>query len=228
MTLFRIRACVLVIAVLGGGAVLAQQPASSVSVTPSTTGFAEREPRYRLHMEDRLEIKFRMTPDWDQGVSVQPDGFISLLDVGDIHVLGLTLEEVREEILERYSTFLRDPILTVKLVNFAKPYFVVGGEVKTPGRFDFLGQPTASEAIAVAGGFTVGARSTDVYIARRVSKDRVEMKRVNVKMAQNGQPEEDVQLAPGDAIFVPRSTTGKIDRFLSVSRLYYLFRIPVY
>jgi len=135
---------------------------------------------------------------------------------------------VRQEIIRRYAGILHDPVVTVKLTKFNKPYIIVGGEVARPGRLDFQDDLTLSDAIAMAGDFTIRARSTEVMLIRRVSRDMVEVKKVNVKTARNGRPEEDVRLRPGDSIFVPRSKMGKIDRFMSVARVGLYFPIPFF
>lgn len=188
--------------------------------------FAERSPRYRLQATDELEITFRFTPEFNQKVQVQPDGFISLMDVGDLEVTGRTLDAVKAAIIEKYSNTLNKPVVTVKLTNFSKPQFIVGGEVGKPGRYELSGELTLSDAIAIAGGFTVRARESEVLLFRRFSKDMVEVKRVNVKDAQKGKFGEDLRLRASDSIFVPRSTVGQIDRFLSISRLGLYFPVP--
>lgn len=213
---------------LGAPELLADEAAGTAEqISGSEARFASRNPRYRLQLSDELEISFRFTPEFDQAkITVQPDGFISLPDVGDLKVGGLTVDEVRKAIVERYSGILNDPVVTVKLLNFSKPAFVVGGEVVNPGRFDYHDDITMTDAIAMAGGFTVGARTTEVMLFRRISPDTVEAKKVNVKIAQNGRIEEDVQLRTGDSIFVPRSKVGKIERFMSVTRFGLYFPLP--
>ncbi len=194
----------------------------------SAPQFATRSPRYRLQLSDELEITFRFTPEFNQKVTVQPDGFISLQDVGDLYVGGLTLEELTQAIASRYAGILREPVVTVKLTSFAKPFFIVGGEVAKPGKYELQGPLTLSDAVAVAGGFTVGAKTTEVLLFRRFSDELVEVKRVNVKVAQSGAAREDVRLRPGDSIFVPRSRVGKLERFMAVSRLGLYFPVPVF
>mgnify|MGYP005846224427 CR=1 FL=1 len=202
---------------------------SEVGAPAERTGqFASRNPRYQLQLSDELEITFRFTPEFDQKVAVQPDGFVSLQDVGDLHVRGLTLEEVTKAIAAKYSGILHEPVVSVKLTNFSKPFFIVGGEVAKPGKYDLPDPLTLSDAVAVAGGFTVGARTTEVLLFRRFSEELVEVKRVNVKVAQNGQIAEDVRLRPGDSIFVPRSKVGKLERFMNVSRIGLYFPVPVF
>ena len=193
-----------------------------------TARFAPRNPRYRVQLGDELEIKFRFTSEFNQTLKVQPDGFITLLDTGDLKVSDLNIEEIRNAIVKKYEGMLRNPVVTVTLKGFSAPYFIVGGEVTKPGRLDLKGELTVSDAVAMAGGFTIGARSTEVMLFRRVSKDMVEVKKVNVKMVQNGRPEEDMALRPGDSIFVPRSKIGKINRFMSVTRAGLYFPIPTF
>ncbi|MCW5976523.1 MAG: polysaccharide export protein [Bryobacteraceae bacterium] len=188
--------------------------------------FAERSPRYRIQSTDELEISFRFTPEFDQKLAVQPDGFISLLDVGDLEVAGMTVEGARSAIAGKYAAILNKPVITVKLTNFNKPQFIVGGEVGKPGKYELTGDVTLSDAVAIAGGFTPRARENEVLLFRRYSKEMVEVKKVNVKQAQHGKFGEDVRLRPGDSVFVPRSKVGEIDRFLSVTRLGLYFPLP--
>lgn len=201
---------------------------SAAEPADSAAQFASRHPRYRIQLSDELEITFRFTPEFDQKVTVQPDGFISLQDVGDLYVRGLTLEEATRAIAARYGGILREPVVTVKLTSFAKPFFIIGGEVAKPGKYDLQGPLTLSDAVAVAGGFTLGAKTTEVLVFRRFSDELVEVKRVNAKAAQSGALREDMRLRPGDSIFVPRSRVGKVERFMAVSRLGLYFPVPVF
>ena len=60
-----------------------------------TGTFSEHDPRYRLQPTDVLEIHYRYTPEYDQTVTVQPDGLVSLPIVGDLKLQGLTLDQVK-------------------------------------------------------------------------------------------------------------------------------------
>src|SRR3954463_12481462 len=59
------------------------------------------EDRYRLQPGDVLEVQFRYTPEFNQTLTVQPDGYISLEIAGDLKVAGFTIEETREAILRQ-------------------------------------------------------------------------------------------------------------------------------
>jgi polysaccharide export outer membrane protein len=190
-------------------------------------GFASRAPRYRIQTSDVIDVNFRFTPEFNQSVTVQPDGFIALQGTDEVRVQDLTLEEAAKAIGARYKGILHDPAITLVLKDFNKPYFVVGGEVQKPGKFDLRGELTMSDAVAMAGGFTPNAKLEHVYLFRRVSPELAEVKRVNLKdVIGKGKLREDIRLQPNDGIFVGKSAMGKIDRFMSVSRLGIFFPMP--
>src|SRR5438046_8366584 len=68
------------------------------------------EERYRLQPGDVLEVQFRYSPEFNQTITVQPDGYISLEISGDIKVAGMTVEQTRNAILSRAAKRLRDPM----------------------------------------------------------------------------------------------------------------------
>ena len=123
------------------------------TILAQTGGFSEHDPRYRLQPTDVLEVHYRYTPEFDQSVTVQPDGFVTLQIVSDLKVRGLTLEQAKAAILEKANLRLVEPEITLALKDFEKPYFVFGGEVGNPGQFEMRGSVTAVQAIARAGGF---------------------------------------------------------------------------
>ena len=100
---------------------------------------SERDARYRIQPSDILEVHYRYSPEFDQVVTVQPDGFAAFLLAGDLKIQGLTADQAKAAILEKVSQRLKDPEIVLILKEFEKPYFTVGGEVTTPGRFEMRG-----------------------------------------------------------------------------------------
>jgi polysaccharide export outer membrane protein len=161
-----------------------------------------------------------MTPEFNQVVTVQPDGYITLLSAGDLHAEGQTIPELTQSVQSAYRGLLHDPMITIHVKDFEKPYFIAGGEVGHPGKFELRGDITAVEAVAIAGGFTESSKHSEVWVFRRVSNDWVETKSLNVKkMLKAGNLSEDLHLQPGDMLYVPKSTIGKIRRYLPVASL---------
>ena len=213
--------------------VYAQQPAQSAAGVDSASAVAvkgpvdnsgvehpvpaERSPRYRLNRSDVLSLTFALSPEFNQNVTVQPDGFITLQGVGSLNVLGLTLPEAVVAIKNVYSKILRDPIIDIDLTDFQKAYFIVTGQVGKPGQYDLRYDLTVSEAIAVAGGFLPTAK-TQVFLYRRAQTGWVEAKELKMKDFLHGKNvNEDVEMRPGDMIFVPEKTITKIRKYIPYS-----------
>jgi polysaccharide export outer membrane protein len=112
---------------------------------------------------------------------------------------------------------VRDPVVTVALKQFETPYFIAGGEVSKPGRYELRGATTVTQALAVAGGATTRANVSKVLLLRRHAGDRVEVKRINVsRMYAKKDLSEDPLLRPGDSIVVPKSAFGKLAPVMDV------------
>ncbi len=175
--------------------------------------FQVRNPRYKLRKGDSVELDFPLTPTFNQIVTVQPDGYITLHRLGDLWVEGKTLPELTETLRAEYAKILRDPVVTVELKDFEKPYFIAGGEVGHPGKYELRGDTTVAQAVAIAGGFAEHAKHSQVLLFRRVSDDWVEVKQVNMKkMLQQANLREDMHLNPGDMLFVPQTALGKLGK----------------
>ena len=186
-----------------------------------SVSFAERDTRYRLQPTDVVEVHYRYTPEFDQTVTIQPDGFANLQIVGDVKLQGLTLERVKAAILEKASLRLKDPEITLVLKDFEKPYFVVGGEVGSPGKFEMRGQVTAVQAIAMAGGFkNASAKHSQVILFRRAGGDLAKTELLDLKSAMNPAASEPLaDLRSGDLLIVPQNRISKIERFIKWGNL---------
>lgn len=179
-----------------------------------------RNPRYQLTRDDVLALDFALTPEFNQTVMVQPDGYIALRGVGEIHVEGQTVQEATESIRTAYANVLHNPIITIDLKDFEKPYFIAGGQLGHPGKYDLRGDTTVVQAVAIAGGFTENSKHSQVWLFRRVSNDWVEVKMLNVKkMLSNGDLREDLHLRPGDMLYVPQNEFSKVKRFIPVATM---------
>ena len=185
---------------------------------PALTG--ARHPLYRLHKSDIVQIDFTFSPELNQTLTVLPDGFVDLKAVGEISAGGLTISELRDAVRNAYSAILRDPEVSITLKEFEHPFFVAGGQVSHPGKYELRSPITASEAIAIAGGFTEQSKHSQVVLFRRVSEGIVEAQVLNVKaMLASRNLAEDVELKPGDMLFVPQNRISKIRKFLPVASL---------
>jgi len=187
-------------------------PSADVKSAPQ---FQSRNPRYSITAGDTFDVNFELSPEFNQTVTVQPDGFITLKGVGDVHVAGQTVPQLTQTLRNSYDKILNDPLISVVLKDFEKPYFTASGQLNRPGKYDLRGDVTLTEAIAMAGGFTDSAKHSQVLLFRRVNDQWLEAKIFNVKqMMKQGKLGEDPTLRPGDQLFVPKNALSKIKPFI--------------
>jgi len=74
--------------------------------SPSTTP-------YRLEVGDQLQIESLTAPELNRDVEVQPDGTITLRQIGQVPAANRTVEELRVAIDKAYKTIIREPTITV-------------------------------------------------------------------------------------------------------------------
>jgi polysaccharide export outer membrane protein len=207
----RILGVALLVVAFVGGVAFAQSP---------SLGTFGQEQRYTMHPGDVLEIQYRYTPEFNQTLTVQPDGYISLEIGGDLKVEGRSLQQVRSLILAQARTRLASPELTVILKEFQKPYVVVAGEVVQPQKIEIREKLTAIQAVMLAGGFKDSAKSSQILVFRKLNADTAEVKTLNFRtLKRNADLENDLTLQSGDMILVPRNRLSKIERFVRLASL---------
>ena len=176
----------------------------------------QRHPLYRLQPSDVVEIDFVVAPEFNQTLTIQPDGYVMLKDAGMVEAQGLNMAEFSAAVQKAYRGYLHDPQVAVALKDFERPYFIVGGEVGKPGKYELRSDTTVAEAVQIAGGLTQQSKHSQVVLFRRVNDDLMETRLLNLKkMLKDRSLKEDAHLRPGDLIFVPQNSISKIARFVS-------------
>jgi len=191
-----------------------------VAPAQTTPAFHERNPRYKLKRGDTFDIDFALSPEFNQTVAVQPDGYAALKGVGSIFVEGQTIPELTETVKTAYAKTLRNPVVVISLKDFEKPYFIASGQVSKPGKYDLRSNTTVTEAVAIAGGFNDKAKHSQVVLFRPLPSGGYEAKLLNVKkLLASRNLSEDIRLQPGDMLYVPQSAFSKIRPFLPTSSM---------
>jgi polysaccharide biosynthesis/export protein len=196
---------------------------SALLVAGLTTAGAQQlktRPQYQIQPGDVMEVHYRYTPEYDQTVTVQPDGYITLNLVGNVKVSQATVEEARTAIIKQASERLNQPEVSITLKDFQKPYFVVAGQVVSPGKFDMRENTTALQAVMMAGGFKDTAKSSKIVLFRKINSDTAEVKVLDLnKMEKTSSLERDIALQNGDMLLVPQNAAAKFERFMKLTNI---------
>ena len=182
------------------------------------TAFSERDPHYRLQAEDKVEVQYRYTPEYNATAALQPDGYVSLPLIGEVKLAGLTLASAADAIRKQASERLNEPEITVLLKEYVKPFFTVAGEVARPGRVELHGPVSLVEAIALGGGFKDSAKRTQVVLFRKSGNDVAEVKVFDIRRLMSPQGlQEDVPVKSGDVLVIPRNAISRIEPYIKLA-----------
>lgn len=225
--LVRLTACAMAVALaLGGCSSRNSQAESEVGVSaPSRMSAAQCEanadiqasatkpdPGYRIQPGDSLALDFYMNPEFNDKVTVNPDGKVTLRMVGPVQAGGLTTDQLGQSIDKAYSSELRNPGAVVHLHNLPSRQVYVEGQVQKPGSFPLQPGMTAVQALALAGGVTDSADPESTLVIRRDACGEPQASKVDLGTALKNQGTgNDMALAERDIVVVPRSRIANAD-----------------
>lgn len=205
------------------------------TIVPPPTSVSPFEESYTLGPSDEIQLDIFNVPELSGGTTgryiVQLDGTVNLLWAGTVSLQGLTLRQAEDAIEAAYRPFIRDPLITVSLVNTRSLRISVAGEVKRPGAYVISPEgatdnrilvetgggtgggvanqwPTVTKAIQAAGGITQFADLRRVQLRRPRTDGSLEIVDINLwELLRAGELNQDVRLRDRDALVIPTATT---------------------
>ena len=134
---------------------------------------------------------------------VNSDGTIDFPVIGAIETSNKTLEDLSGVLTSRISTYVKNPIVTVKLANFK---VTILGEVGKPGQYTLTDiNPTILNALGLAGDLTMYGKRDNILIVRNVNGE-TSKERLNL-MDSNFINSPFYNLKQGDVIYVSANKT---------------------
>ncbi len=144
------------------------QPNDLLSITVSSFNLEAARP-FNLIMESRpsLNGQANFNNTQQQGYLVDADGTIEFPVLGTLQVAGLTRKELNAMLEKRLEEYLKDPIVTIRLLNFQ---ISVLGEVTRPGTYMVTGERvTLPAALGLAGDLTIYGERDNILVIRETS-----------------------------------------------------------
>lgn len=177
-----------------------RQPAALPSGDHTPTG----APAMRLDAGDLLEVTTFDTPELSGKFRIDGRGYVTLPVGGVVPVQGLTAEQAGTamERLLRDRDILKNPHVTVLVLEYATQGISVLGEVKQPGIYPLAGKHGVLDFISMAGGLAPTASKVVSVTHRAPPWDTVT---VNLAGTNGKSLENDVEVQPGDRVVALRS-----------------------
>ena len=128
--------------------------------------------QFQLQAFDKLRIEVFGVETLQRTVSVDGDGRFAFPLVGQLQASGKTAAELASEIERglRSANYVRNPDVTVTILEAPGRTVAVDGQVKRAGEFPVLPNATLMRAVALAGGVTEDARIDDVVLFRNIGE----------------------------------------------------------
>jgi polysaccharide export outer membrane protein len=209
------------------------------SSLPAVEGVSENTLERKLIAGDRIQIKVNRFEEYSGVFAVNPEGLIEHPLLGNVRARGYSVEEFEQNFTRQLAKYVRQPEVNVSLrtgmaeespqaMVAAQEEIYLMGEISTPGAYTYQPGITLLQLLAKAGGaithpmkdYIGNVRSTGANM-RNVSVFRStgETIKVNVEQIQKtGDQSQNVELFPGDTIFIPAGTGGQFSVLGQVKR----------
>jgi polysaccharide export outer membrane protein len=166
------------------------------------TGQPDNNASEMLSVGDTLSIIYNDLPILQQPFEgqIKRDGTITLILNQSFQAAGKTRSQLEAEIRERYvPTYFKNMTVTI-IPKVDTRYYYVAGEVRSPGARMYLNRITVLKAIQTSGDFTDFANRKKVRLTRASGGNPIMLNASKILK----DPSRDVEVYPGDTIYVHR------------------------
>jgi polysaccharide biosynthesis/export protein len=173
--------------------------------------------QYVLGPDDQIKVwALGVEEITDKPLRLDPAGDIDLPLIGKVHAGGLTVDQLKETLGQRYSKDLLDPKVSVQIVEFGSQPVSVMGAINRPGIHQLNGRKTLMEVLSLAEGLRQDA-GPRINISRKIeygpiplanarpdSTGQFSVAEVPVKQLLAGvTPADNILISPHDVVTVP-------------------------
>lgn len=162
---------------------------------------------YRLSANDLIHIKVFGEDELECSSRIARDGTVPFPLLGSIGVGGKTLLEATSAIQSALRTYLVNPQVALRILEYNKRRFTVLGQVNRPGTFDMPDDSPLSllEAIGMAGGYSRLANPSKVTVRRSSPGGVEDIFKVDAKRMAKSKTGNPFLIQPGDTVVVEES-----------------------
>ncbi|MCK5323727.1 MAG: polysaccharide export protein [Desulfobulbaceae bacterium] len=160
--------------------------------------------QYRIGAGDVLDISVWKDEAQTKVLVVLPDGAISLPLIGRVMAEGKTTVQLKEEITQKVSRFVPDPVVTVIVQQANSMFIFIIGRVNHPGRFVINANVNVLQALTMAGGLSPFAKRKKIRIIREEKHGETRIFIFNYDDVSEGKNlAQNIKLCRGDMVVVP-------------------------
>jgi len=156
---------------------------------------------YHLVSGDILDIEVYGYEDLQvTDLMIRPDGKLAFPLVGEVPAAGLTPADLSANLTKALAEYVKNPQVTVNVIQFHTIRVYVLGEVARPGMYEIEKQHNLLDAISMAGGHTLYASKKAVYVVHKTTGQYVQINLNN--LLKKGDLTQNCELADGDVVYL--------------------------
>lgn len=111
----------------------------------------EEEQPYLMNAGDQIEIRVYDHPDIGVKTRIGPDGMVGLAFLGQVKLGGLTIAEGIERITDGLSPYVKNPIVTIVILEVNSETATITGSCSKPGVYGISNSTRLADFYAIAG-----------------------------------------------------------------------------
>lgn len=167
----------------------------------------QKSTNYVLQSGDLVEIKVFMEDSMDRVLRISSDGMVTFPLVGNVKIGGYSVSEAEQQLSEKLKYYIKNPQVSMLIKEYANKMVYVLGQVQKPSEISIPPEKTITvlEAITSVGGFTDIANTSKVKVLRMENGKQKSLDVDVNAITKQGKKSLDIELMPGDVIFVPQS-----------------------
>ena len=163
---------------------------------------------YRIGSDDSLQIFVWRNPELSTGISVRPDGKITIPLIEDLPATGKTPTELARDIEKKLATYIQDPIVSIMVGGFSGPFAQqvrVVGEASSPKAIPYKANMTLLDLVIESGGLTEFAAGNRAVLVRYLEGKQEQFSVRLDDLIKDGDISANVRVMPGDVLIIPES-----------------------
>ncbi len=165
-------------------------------------------PSYLIGPLDSLNVFVWRNPELTVGVTVRPDGRLSMPLIDDLPATGKTPSDLARDIEEELSVYIQGPVVTVVVSGFNGPFSQqvrVLGEAGTPQAIPYRANMTLLDVMIQVGGLTEFAAGDRATLVRFEDGEQREYRVKIESLIKDGDINANIKILPGDVLIIPES-----------------------
>jgi polysaccharide export outer membrane protein len=174
--------------------------------------------QYYIGIKDSVTLRDTLHPEYN-GITetVRMDGVVTLPDVGEVYVNGLSPEECTQAVQLAYSRYVNDTSgLMVDVTGLAsKRYYVSGYPPRKPQFITFSGDELLADVLIKAQVDSIVVDIEDIRVIRGDPENPLVIRCNYQAVIREGLTRDNIQIRENDIVFLTPSIIGYITAFVA-------------